>query len=234
MLINLHSHGCWTYLTTYFALEKISLTLYSFHCQHCFCLEAVFWVRNSASGKGIWLHPVERMRLDAIWPLACDVQSRLHGRRSKSQSQLLPFPSFPLDLVKPDSQVFHECTFSAEHVSSTYDFNECDNQWYVFIFPSCSSSSSDFAMHRFDRDSEVYKMIQENKESRTAPRQSNTFKMLQEVLEADERGWKHAVLQKTERSTIYHAIFNSVDCSTNIHSHILLWIKISNFYVKLW
>ncbi|XP_051951105.1 PDZ and LIM domain protein 2-like [Xyrauchen texanus] len=47
--------------------------------------------------------------------------------------------------------------------------------------------SSDFAMQRFDRDSEVYKMIQENKESRTAPRQSNTFKMLQEVLEADEK-----------------------------------------------
>lgn len=48
-------------------------------------------------------------------------------------------------------------------------------------------------MQRFDRDSEVYKMIQENKESRTAPRQSNTFKMLQEVLEADERGWRLTV-----------------------------------------
>lgn len=48
--------------------------------------------------------------------------------------------------------------------------------------------SSDFAMNRFDKDSEVYKMIQENKESRTPPRQSNTFRMLQEVLEADERG----------------------------------------------
>ncbi|XP_076845101.1 PDZ and LIM domain protein 2 [Brachyhypopomus gauderio] len=47
--------------------------------------------------------------------------------------------------------------------------------------------SSDFTMQRFDRDSEVYKMIQENKESRSAPRQSNTFKMLQEVLEADEK-----------------------------------------------
>lgn len=43
-------------------------------------------------------------------------------------------------------------------------------------------------MNRFDKDSEVYKMIQENKESRVPPRQSNTFKMLQEVLEADERG----------------------------------------------
>ncbi|XP_041644579.1 PDZ and LIM domain protein 2 [Cheilinus undulatus] len=49
------------------------------------------------------------------------------------------------------------------------------------------SSSSDFAMQKFDRDSEVYKMIQENKESRTPPRQSNTFTKLQEVLEADEK-----------------------------------------------
>lgn len=67
-----------------------------------------------------------------------------------------------------------------------------DNLWpviiYIFISSFYSSSSSDFAMQRFDRDSEVYKMIQENKESRTAPRQSNTFKMLQEVLEADEKG----------------------------------------------
>ncbi|KAK1892690.1 PDZ and LIM domain protein 2 [Dissostichus eleginoides] len=57
----------------------------------------------------------------------------------------------------------------------------------VPMSPRRSSSSSDFAMQKFDRDSEVYKMIQENKESRTAPRQSNTFKMLQEVLEADEK-----------------------------------------------
>ncbi|KAM9858936.1 PDZ and LIM domain protein 2 isoform 1-T2 [Aulostomus maculatus] len=53
--------------------------------------------------------------------------------------------------------------------------------------PRRSSSSSDFVMQKFDKDSEVYKMIQENKESRTPPRQSNTFKMLQEVLEADEK-----------------------------------------------
>ncbi|XP_028270779.1 PDZ and LIM domain protein 2 [Parambassis ranga] len=57
----------------------------------------------------------------------------------------------------------------------------------VPMSPRRSSSSSEFAMQRFDRDSEVYKMIQENKESRAAPRQSNTFKMLQEVLEADEK-----------------------------------------------
>ncbi|XP_042618585.1 PDZ and LIM domain protein 2-like [Cyprinus carpio] len=53
--------------------------------------------------------------------------------------------------------------------------------------PISPRRSSDFAMQRFDRDSEVFKMIQENKESRATPRQSNTFKMLQEVLEADEK-----------------------------------------------
>ncbi|MBN3300560.1 PDLI2 protein, partial [Amia calva] len=53
--------------------------------------------------------------------------------------------------------------------------------------PSLGASCSEVAMQKFDRDSEVYKMIQENKESRAAPRQSNTFRMLQEVLEADEK-----------------------------------------------
>lgn len=49
-------------------------------------------------------------------------------------------------------------------------------------------------MQRLNQGSEVYKMIQENRESRAAPRQSNTFKMLQEVLEADERGSELTVL----------------------------------------
>uniref|UniRef100_A0A1A7X8J1 PDZ and LIM domain protein 2 n=1 Tax=Iconisemion striatum TaxID=60296 RepID=A0A1A7X8J1_9TELE len=62
----------------------------------------------------------------------------------------------------------------------------------VPMSPRRSSSSCDFAMQKFDRDSEVYKMIQENKESRAAPRQSNAFKVLQEALEADE---KEAALQ---------------------------------------
>lgn len=57
----------------------------------------------------------------------------------------------------------------------------------VPMSPRRSSPSSDFAMQRFDTESEVYKMIQENRESRNPPRQSNTFKMLQEVLEADEK-----------------------------------------------
>ncbi|XP_071259353.1 PDZ and LIM domain protein 2-like isoform X5 [Salvelinus alpinus] len=67
--------------------------------------------------------------------------------------------------------------------------------------PITGSSGSDFAMQRFDRDSEVYKMIQENKESRTAPRQSNTFRMLQEVLESDEKVHRRCASWTTASAT---------------------------------
>lgn len=42
-------------------------------------------------------------------------------------------------------------------------------------------------MRRLEEDSEVYKMLQENRELRAAPRQSSTFRLLQEALE-DEGG----------------------------------------------
>ncbi|XP_023693758.1 PDZ and LIM domain protein 2-like isoform X2 [Paramormyrops kingsleyae] len=44
------------------------------------------------------------------------------------------------------------------------------------------------SMERLDRDSEVYKMLQENRHSRTQPRQSYSFRLLQEELEAGEKG----------------------------------------------
>ncbi|KAF1548613.1 PDZ and LIM domain protein 2, partial [Eudyptula albosignata] len=51
----------------------------------------------------------------------------------------------------------------------------------------CNSLSSEPAMRRLEEDSEVYKMLQENRELRAAPRQSSTFRLLQEALE-DEGG----------------------------------------------
>ncbi|NWR93373.1 PDLI2 protein, partial [Furnarius figulus] len=52
---------------------------------------------------------------------------------------------------------------------------------------TCNSQGSEPAMRRLEEDSEVYKMLQENRELRAAPRQSNTFRLLQEALE-DEGG----------------------------------------------
>ncbi|XP_040394423.1 PDZ and LIM domain protein 2 isoform X2 [Cygnus olor] len=55
--------------------------------------------------------------------------------------------------------------------------------------PRCRSPSPgpEPAMRRLEEDSEVYKMLQENRELRAAPRQSSTFRLLQEALE-DEGG----------------------------------------------
>ncbi|NWI61586.1 PDLI2 protein, partial [Calyptomena viridis] len=48
---------------------------------------------------------------------------------------------------------------------------------------TCNSQGSEPAMRRLEEDSEVYKMLQENRELRAAPRQSSTFRLLQEALE---------------------------------------------------
>ncbi|NWQ84022.1 PDLI2 protein, partial [Columbina picui] len=42
----------------------------------------------------------------------------------------------------------------------------------------CNSLGSEPAMRRLEEDSEVYKMLQENRELRAAPRQSSTFRLL--------------------------------------------------------
>lgn len=49
-------------------------------------------------------------------------------------------------------------------------------------------------MRRLEEDSEVYKMIQENRELRAAPRQSSTFRLLQEALETNGGGEAGQVL----------------------------------------
>ncbi|NWH58658.1 PDLI2 protein, partial [Geococcyx californianus] len=53
---------------------------------------------------------------------------------------------------------------------------------------SCNSLGSEPAMRRLEEDSEVYKMLQENRELRAAPRQSSTFRLLQEALEEEGEG----------------------------------------------
>uniref|UniRef100_A0A8C3QY00 PDZ and LIM domain protein 2 n=1 Tax=Cyanoderma ruficeps TaxID=181631 RepID=A0A8C3QY00_9PASS len=53
---------------------------------------------------------------------------------------------------------------------------------------TCHSQSSEPAMRRLEEDSEVYKMLQERRELRAAPRQSSTFRLLQEALEDEEGG----------------------------------------------
>jgi len=56
------------------------------------------------------------------------------------------------------------------------------------------SVDSEGGSHLLEEDSEVYKMLQENREARVAPRQSSSFWLLQEALEAEERGGTPAFL----------------------------------------
>ncbi|XP_067879319.1 PDZ and LIM domain protein 2 isoform X2 [Heterodontus francisci] len=44
------------------------------------------------------------------------------------------------------------------------------------------------SLNRIDKDSEVYKMIQENRAAKEPPRQSTRFRLLQEALETDQDG----------------------------------------------
>ncbi|XP_004402259.1 PREDICTED: PDZ and LIM domain protein 2 [Odobenus rosmarus divergens] len=53
---------------------------------------------------------------------------------------------------------------------------------------SSPSVDSEGGSRLLEEDSEVYKMLQENREARVAPRQSSSFRLLQEALEAEERG----------------------------------------------
>lgn len=54
---------------------------------------------------------------------------------------------------------------------------------------SCPCSvGSEGGSHFLEEDSEAFKMLQENREGRGVPRQSNSFRLLQEALEAEERG----------------------------------------------
>uniref|UniRef100_A0A8C5LAF9 PDZ and LIM domain protein 2 n=2 Tax=Jaculus jaculus TaxID=51337 RepID=A0A8C5LAF9_JACJA len=54
--------------------------------------------------------------------------------------------------------------------------------------PGPRSCSPRFSSADLEEDSEVFKMLQENREARAAPRQSSSFRLLQEALEAEERG----------------------------------------------
>ncbi|XP_048186421.1 PDZ and LIM domain protein 2 isoform X2 [Perognathus longimembris pacificus] len=66
----------------------------------------------------------------------------------------------------------------------------------VLVLPSSPGprSSSPRPSVELEEDSEVYKMLQENREGRAAPRQSSSFRLLQEALEAEERGGAPALL----------------------------------------
>ncbi|EHB06019.1 PDZ and LIM domain protein 2, partial [Heterocephalus glaber] len=125
-------------------------------------------------------------------------------------SPFTPPPSSPLGLVgeAPIGHSFQSLTHSAAFPGAAADRLSClspgsrpagrqaglgragDSAVRV-LPPRCSSPSSadsEAGSLVLEEDSEVFKMLQENREGRVAPRQSSSFRLLQEALEAEERG----------------------------------------------
>ncbi|KAJ8285872.1 hypothetical protein GJAV_G00031940 [Gymnothorax javanicus] len=133
--------------------------------------------RHTPTSKSVQLRswsPVEKTPSHGLSrPLSQDFSSPVF--RSNSVSSRTPTPPRQ---YSPQSPVEKEFSPSPRQRHS------CSK---IYPFVLNLSLSSDYSMQKFDQESEVYKMIQENKESRAPPRQSSTFRMLQEVLEADEK-----------------------------------------------
>ncbi|TRZ11976.1 hypothetical protein HGM15179_015145 [Zosterops borbonicus] len=101
------------------------------------------------------------------------------SRQNSSQGPLLPAPPCPPSpgLGAPQNPWGPS---RERRLSSSFSSSSSPN--------TCHSQSSEPAMRRLEEDSEVYKMLQERRELRAAPRQSSTFRLLQEALEDEEGG----------------------------------------------
>ncbi|NXO09125.1 PDLI2 protein, partial [Oriolus oriolus] len=118
--------------------------------------------------------PVPARLPPAIPPFSpCQERGRL-TRQNSSQGPILPPPPCPPSLGPGAPQNPWE-TRRERRLSSP-------------SASTCHSQGSEPAMRRLEEDSEVYKMLQENRELRAAPRQSSTFRLLQEALEDEEGG----------------------------------------------
>lgn len=150
-----------------------------------------------------------------------DSQSSLWSSCS-SQASLSPRPSSPFSTLPPTSPhtpagevvTSHSLQSlahspgpaTADHLS--YGGRPGSRQagdWAVLVLPPQPSPgprsssprlsvASEGESHLLREDSEVFKMLQENREARVAPRQSSSFRLLQEALEAEERGGTPAFL----------------------------------------
>ncbi|KAM6113246.1 PDZ and LIM domain protein 2 [Phoenicopterus ruber ruber] len=105
-------------------------------------------------------------------PSLCQEQGSLSRQNSSPGSILIPPPRPPSPGLGAPPNPWETCRERRCSAPSPSPYN---------------SPGSEPAMRRLEEDSEVYKMLQENRELRAAPRQSSTFRLLQEALE-DEGG----------------------------------------------
>ncbi|XP_041424363.1 PDZ and LIM domain 1 L homeolog isoform X2 [Xenopus laevis] len=101
-------------------------------------------------------------------------------------------PNSPVEVDVPGLKVIHVQFNSPLQLYSQENIMDTLHGQISSINPSYTSAEQTQPANtqHIDKDSEVYKMLQENRESEEPPRQSASFLVLQEILETDEKGEK--------------------------------------------
>ncbi|KAJ7324466.1 hypothetical protein JRQ81_017486 [Phrynocephalus forsythii] len=116
-------------------------------------------------------------------------QIRVGPEQLKEVAQICP--SSPVEVEVPGLKVRHVQFNSPLQLYSQKNILDSLQGQISSVSPTCPSLdhlnqlSSNLAI---EKDSEVYKMLQENQDSNEPPRQSASFLVLQEILESEEKG----------------------------------------------
>ncbi|XP_010712709.1 PDZ and LIM domain protein 1 isoform X3 [Meleagris gallopavo] len=122
-------------------------------------------------------------------PGALPSQVRVGPEQLKHAAQACP--KSPVEVEVPGLKVLHVQFNSPLQLYSQSNIMDSLQGQISSIspdFPSLDQHSHPSGSIAIDRDSEVYKMLQENQESHEPPRQSASFLVLQEILESEEKG----------------------------------------------
>ncbi|XP_040558727.1 PDZ and LIM domain protein 1 isoform X2 [Gallus gallus] len=122
-------------------------------------------------------------------PGALSSQVRVGPEQLKHAAQACP--KSPVEVEVPGLKVLHVQFNSPLQLYSQSNIMDSLQGQISSIspdFPSLDQHSHPSGSIAIDRDSEVYKMLQENQESHEPPRQSASFLVLQEILESEEKG----------------------------------------------
>ncbi|XP_065602380.1 PDZ and LIM domain protein 1 isoform X2 [Cyrtonyx montezumae] len=122
-------------------------------------------------------------------PGALSSQVRVGPEQLKHAAQACP--KSPVEVEVPGLKVLHVQFNSPLQLYSQSNIMDSLQGQISSIspdFPSLDQHGHPSGSITIDRDSEVYKMLQENQESHEPPRQSASFLVLQEILESEEKG----------------------------------------------